>query len=169
MIIGQTKEIEAVYNEFYPKIRSYVSYKIANSDDADDIASEVFQKVTMKYASFDAEKASISTWVYTIARNCIVDYYKGKNNPYNKSELTGLEVDTTLDANEQLFHSDNLAALAEALKKLSKRERDIIIMRFYYEKDASEVAHLLEITAVNVRIIQFRALAKLKKMLQVLN
>lgn len=122
----------------------------------------------MKYESFDVEKASISTWIYTIARNCIVDYYKGKNSPYNKSELTGLEVDTTLDTNEQLFHLDNLSLLAGALKKLTKRERDIIIMRFYYEKDSSEVAALLDITAVNVRIIQFRALNKLKSMLQVL-
>ncbi|MGL5957943.1 MAG: RNA polymerase sigma factor [Phocaeicola sp.] len=166
MVIGQNTEIEKIYKEFYPKIRSYVGYKVADADDAEDVTSEIFKKVVLKYFTFDVEKASVSTWIYTIARNSVVDYYKDKNNPYNKSELTGVEIDLSLDANEQLFRLDNLELITGALQKLSKRERDIIIMRFYYEKKAAEVAELLDMTALNVRIVQFRALTKLKKILQ---
>ena len=58
-----------IYEEFQPKVRAYVRGKIHDPHDAEDLVSAVFMKVVQKLDSYDPAKASVSTWVYTIARN----------------------------------------------------------------------------------------------------
>lgn len=65
-----------IYEEFQPKVRAYVRGKIHDPHDADDLVSAVFMKVVQKLDSYDPDKASISTWVYTITRNTVTDYFR---------------------------------------------------------------------------------------------
>ena len=67
---------EEVYIDYYDKVMRYVAGKIKNRHEVDDIVSEVFLKVNEKFDTFDAGKSSISTWIYTIARNTVIDYYR---------------------------------------------------------------------------------------------
>ena len=62
-------DAEQVYREYQPKVRAYVRGKIQEPHDVEDLVSAVFMKVVQKLDSYDPAKASVSTWVYTIARN----------------------------------------------------------------------------------------------------
>ena len=62
-------DAEQVYREYQPKVRAYVRGKIQDPHDVEDLVSAVFMKVVQKLDSYDPAKASVSTWVYTIARN----------------------------------------------------------------------------------------------------
>ena len=60
---------DEVYEKYCDKVKGYIYPKVTNRADAEDLHSAVFIKVYQKFETFDQTKASVSTWVYTIARN----------------------------------------------------------------------------------------------------
>ena len=69
---------EAIYRDYHGKVSGYIRSKINSPQDAEDITANVFLKVYEKLDSFDESKASLSTWIFTIARNTLIDYYRGR-------------------------------------------------------------------------------------------
>ena len=67
---------EQIYIEYVDKVRRYVKGKIQNQQEVEDLVSSIFVKVYQNISSFDRKKASISTWIYTITRNTVIDYFK---------------------------------------------------------------------------------------------
>ena len=74
--MSMTAERETLYAEYAEKVRGYVFGKLSNKADVEDVVSEVFLKVCEKYQTFDADRASAATWVYTITRNTVIDYFR---------------------------------------------------------------------------------------------
>ena len=67
---------EKIYCDYRDRIYGYVLSKINNQQDAEDIAADVFVKIYSKLDTFDKSKASLSTWIYTITRNTLTDYFR---------------------------------------------------------------------------------------------
>lgn len=131
--------MDEIYQEYYQKVFSYIFHHINHYQDAEDLAAEVFTKVVKKIDTFDDEKAALSTWLFNITRNTIIDYYRSKKEDYelidNYEYIEEPQSSTDLD----------LDTLIQALKHLTKEERDIIILRYYQDytlKEISEKMHL---------------------------
>jgi RNA polymerase sigma-70 factor (ECF subfamily) len=71
--------IEKLYNENYNKILAFLKTKVRNMSDAEELAQDVFLKANKFIDKYDEEKASVSTWLYTIAKNTLIDYYRINN------------------------------------------------------------------------------------------
>lgn len=67
---------EKIYREYHGKVYGYILSKIGNPQDAEDIAFEVFLKVYEKLDTYDETKSSLSTWIFTITRNKLTDFYR---------------------------------------------------------------------------------------------
>ena len=80
---------EWVYNEYHGKVERYIGSKVSNYSDIDDLVSTVFVKVYSALERFDSDKASFSTWIYTISRNVVTDYYRDRG-----SYLSAMDFDT---------------------------------------------------------------------------
>lgn len=149
---------EELYREYYGKVYGYVLSKINNTHDAEDIAADVFLKVYEKLDTFDENKASLSTWIYTVTRNTLTDRFRTRK--------TFVEIPETLADNaspeDEICNSMMLEALAAALEKLEERERDIIIMHYYSEKTLKEIAVKMGISYAYVKVLHNKALGKLK-------
>lgn len=117
-----------------------------------NVVSEVFEKVLNALPSYDEKKASLSTWIYAITRNTVTDFYR-KNSCLELCELP----ETAAEPEE-----NELEALAEQLESLPQRERDILLLRFYYGLTPREIAGRMNISYANVRYLQSTALKKLK-------
>ena len=67
---------EQIYLQYHDKVRAYVRGKIQDPHDVEDLVSAVFMKIVQKLDSYDPDKASVATWVYTITRNTVIDHYR---------------------------------------------------------------------------------------------
>ena len=67
---------EQVYTEYSGKVMGYIRARIRSGADAEDLHSEVFEKVLRKLDGFDPSKASLSTWIFTITRNTVIDHFR---------------------------------------------------------------------------------------------
>ncbi len=154
-------EWEEVYLQYYGKVMGYVIARVQHRADAEDICSEVFEKAFRKIGEYDHEKASLSTWIYAITRNTVIDYYR-KRRPTEELDET-MKSDFTVDSS--LLKEETLGALAEALKALPQEQRDIIVLVYYDGKPLTEVARLMRLSYGAVKIRHQKALARLKELI----
>ena len=69
---------ERVYREYYPRILGYVRSKLSSPQEAEDVCSSAMLKIVGGLPTFDPEKSSLSTWIYTIVRNTLTDHYRSR-------------------------------------------------------------------------------------------
>ena len=69
-------DTEKIYKDFYPKVYQYLVNRMSSVEDAEDMAQTVFIKVFTKLDTFDGEKSSLSTWIFNITRNTLIDHQR---------------------------------------------------------------------------------------------
>ncbi len=156
-----TPSLEEIYTAYYKKVMGYISARIRNRADAEDLCSEVFEKVQRKLDDFDSSKASVSTWVFTITRNTVIDHYRRSKEGAELDE--NMAGDFVVD--ESLLNTESLESLAAALKKLPQELRDIIVLRYYDGKPLTEIAQLMGLSYGAVKLRHQNALVMLKKLM----
>ena len=141
----------------------YISARIRNRADAEDLCSEVFIKIQRKLEDYDPSKASISTWVFTITRNTVIDHFR-RSKPTEELD-ENLSDDSEVD--ESLLNQETLSELAGALKKLPQQLMDILVLRYYDGKPLTEIAELMNLSYGAVKLRHQNALMLLRQHLHV--
>lgn len=153
---------DEIYLAYREKVAAYVRNRIADPYAAEDIVSEVFLKVYQKLACYDENRASLSTWIYTITRNTVIDYYKKrKTQSLFSNEIAELEE----MPDETTVHEELLENLASALEKLSERERDLIILHYDRGYTLKRIAEMMGMSYINAKVIHAKALSDLRRSL----
>lgn len=155
-------DIEQVYEEYRGKIMGYIRARVRRWADAEDLCSDVFEKIQRKLPEFDSQKASLNTWIFTITRNTVIDYFR-RSKPSEELD-ENLSDDTELD--EDLLNGETLGELAGALRALPEELRDLIVLRYYDGKPLTEVAEVMGLSYGAVKLRHQSALAKLRKYMQ---
>lgn len=150
---------ERVYIEFKDKVTRYVRSKISNAGDAEDVVSDVFVKVFAGLDKYDADRSSLSTWIYTIARNTVTDYFRTAKRFCEIPE----EFSRADDTESALLNEETLERLSDALLRLDERKRGIIIMHYYNGKTLKEIAAVLDISYSYIKLLHSDALKALKE------
>lgn len=146
-----------IYQDYYLKVRNYILSKINDFPMAEDLCSDVFVKVYEKYDLFDENKSSLSTWIFTITRNTLIDYYRKREVHLELQDNIALE-----DENDDICTEDNLKQLASALETLNERERKLIVLYYYKDLTLKEIGKQFGISYAYVKILHKKALIKLK-------
>ncbi|MDO4940393.1 MAG: sigma-70 family RNA polymerase sigma factor [Erysipelotrichaceae bacterium] len=156
------EEKAKIYEDYYLRVRNYILSKINNFEEAQDLCSDVFVKVYDKLDTFDKNKSSISTWIFTITKNTLIDYYRSNHVELELNDNIQYEVDED-DEDDDICTPDNLDKLAEALKMLSDKERFVIVSYYYSGKTLKEISVNMGISYAYVKILHKKALFELKK------
>lgn len=154
-----TLTYEQVYQDYSRKVMSYIRTKISNPTEAEDLHSVVFTKVFEKFSSFDQSKASVSTWVYTVARNTLIDFFRTRK---IHDELGDEDV-VEENAFQGILDEETLGELAQALERLPERERDLIVMHYYNNMQLKEIALKMHMSYSNCKLVHNKALMKLRQ------
>lgn len=156
-----TPEWENIYDLYSGKVMGYIAARVQRRADAEDLCADVFEKAFRKREAFDESKASISTWIFTITRNTVIDYFR-KTRPTE-------ELDENLASEEEidegLLTQETLSELAAALVKLPEELQDIIVLAYYDGKPLTEIAGLMRLSYGAVKLRHQKALVQLKKLM----
>jgi RNA polymerase sigma-70 factor, ECF subfamily len=155
-----------LYDLYFQKIYRFIFYRTGHKQTAEDLTEEVFIKAHAKISTLSEPKV-FKGWLYQIARNGIIDYYREK-----KLTVDLQDVENTLEYETNIVDIVNLqyqqAVLLKLLKELGAEQQAVIKMKFLEDLDNGEIAQLLGKSEGAIRVIQHRALNKLlelKKML----
>ena len=156
------KKQEELFLEYHDKVQHYIYTKVSNPTVAEDLTSTVFLKVYQKFDAFDETKSKISTWIYTIANNTVIDYYR-TSHPAEEVPETLQDASCVED---EVLGEIELEELACALERLPERERDLLILHYYKELTLKEVALRLGMSYANVKIVHNKALTQLQNIMK---
>lgn len=154
-------DTEKVYKEFYPKVYQYLVNRMGSIEDAEDMAQTVFLKVFTKLDTFDGTKSSISTWIFNITRNTLIDHQRSMTLRLH-DEIPETVADDGPDMLDNLIMEQELDRLADALEKLTDEERDLIILHYYNEHTLLQVAEMMRRPYGQIKRLHMKALQKLK-------
>lgn len=154
-----TRRSERVYIEFKDKVTRYVRGKIGSEYDSEDVVSDVFVKVFNGLSDFNENKASLSTWIYTITRNAVIDYFRASKQLCELPEELCSEDETE----QNIINTEMLERLADALERLDERERDVIVLHYYGGRTLKDIARTMGISYSYIKLIHSNALKALRK------
>ena len=156
-----TPDVSRIYTEFHGKVMGYIRARVQSAADAEDLCSDVFEKVFLKIGDYDSEKSSLSTWIFTITRNTVIDFFR-RSHPSDELD-ENIADDSEVDA--ALLRTETLSELAAALKRMPAQLQEIVVLRYYDGKPLTEIADRLGISYGAVKLRHQAALKGLREAL----
>lgn len=156
---------EQLYVTYYPKVLQYARSHMSSPHEAEDLAQNVFLKVYAKLDSFDGEKSSLSTWIFNITRNSVIDHYRASSSRKHE-ELTEMIPDGSTGLAENLIMEEEQNQLAGALEQLSSMERDLIILRYYKNYTLVQISKMMRLSYEQTKRLHAKALKKMMMFMQ---
>lgn len=149
----------ALFTHFAPRVKAFLMRSGTNPDQAEEIAQEVMATLWRKADMFDPSKASVATWVFTIARNRRIDLIRKARRPEPEDLPWGPETEPQPD--EVLALQQDSERLGEALENLPKKQRDLVVRAYYGDLSHREIA---EQTGLPLGTIKSRIRLALEKL-----
>lgn len=169
---AQNGDVDAfgdIYDLYVDRIYKYIYFRV-DKEDALDLTENVFLKVWENLNSYKKVKNKyFSSWLYRIAHNIVVDFYRFNKETVDISDLSLADQKKSNDPIVLTQHSLNQDVLKKALSKLNKRYRQIILLKFINDLDNKEISVIMKRSEGGLRILQFRALRALRRVLEDMN
>jgi RNA polymerase sigma-70 factor, ECF subfamily len=157
---GDRAEAEAeLCRRFRPRVRAYGARHLRDPDTADELCQRVLMLVIEKLRGQEVrEPESIASFVLGTARQIAHGMRRGeaRMRPLTDAVEPWHEPATPLDTRR----------LAECMKRLAERDRAVVVLSFFDDLSAPEVAVAIGITPVNVRVMRHRAVSALRECLE---
>ena len=154
-----------LYEQYVDRIYNYVYYRTGNRHDAEDLTAKVFYQALNHIPRYVQRGAPFSSWLYRIAHNVVIDYYRtGKEEePLDAAAFT--LADESLRPEELLTQKAEVSRLRKAIAQLSEKNQELILLRFVEGLSHAQVAQILGKSEGSCRVMQHRALSALSKIL----
>jgi RNA polymerase sigma-70 factor (ECF subfamily) len=154
-----------IYEEYFDKIYRYITLKIGDAVEAEDLTQQVFLNSLRSISSYRWKGKPFSAWLYRIAHNQVVDYLR-------KKKKTAVPLEETLASagdNPQLAveHKLKIEEVLAATRKLTSAQREVISLRFTSELSIAEVSQLMGKSQGAVKALQHSGIVVLRRALSV--
>ena len=164
-IAGDEAALAELYNLYFPRVYRYILARVGNQYDAEDLTEEVFLRVLDAIGRFQWREAPFSAWLFRIAHNAVISQRRKEGARGRSSPLSeALPVDS--QGPEEMV--ENRLALNEVMRAadtLPEAQRRVIGYRFAAGLTVAETARAMGKGEGNVKVIQHKAIAKLREML----
>lgn len=165
---GSTSEqaLAGLFREFYPRIYSYLRYRVNSVEDAEDLIGTVFERAYVHRDQFDPDKGAFSTWLFRIAHNTLSNFYRTRERRSNWENDTGLPPDlVTPEASpeSQVVRKETVAQLLQGLEQLDERDQEIISLKFAGRLRNKEIGEIMDLKEKTVSVVLLRAVRRLRQ------
>ena len=154
-----------IYDRYAESIYRYAYRYVGDANLAEDLTSEVFLKLLQVLGTSRAPRQQLQGWLYRVARNLAVDWFRkqAKGVAFSLNEELTPDGDSPVTRLEQeQLHQD----LREAISMLTPSQQQVIVLRFGEGRKISEVGRLMGKSEGSVKVLQYRALRRLRKLLE---
>ncbi len=172
--MSANENFENIYETYHPKIHRYLT-RLTNSQEAEDLAQDVFVKVSQALDDFKG-KSNISTWIYRIATNAAIDKLRSASFKQSKDHISeddlanedksALSDKKVLSIDQQVIEREMNECIRNYIDDLPDNYRTVLVLSELEVLKNKEIADILEISLETVKIRLHRARTRLKKVLE---
>jgi RNA polymerase sigma-70 factor (ECF subfamily) len=162
---GDREAVADIYERYQPAVYRYVYFRVGDEPSAEDLTATVFVRVVEKLDSYRHKGRPLLAWLYTIARNVVIDHHRRSGS----STVVPLDqelVDESRSVERAVDQWLTQRQLAAAMADLTEEQRQVIILRFIEGMTCKEVGRVLDKSTGAVKSLQHRGLAALARVLE---
>lgn len=161
---GEREALATIYDEYSPAIYRYLYRRVSNARIAEDLTGQTFLKLLEAIHKDQLWHTSFKSWLYRIAHNLVVDYYRK-----HKSKRL-VELHEHLEGNQPkldqtIIQRLDLQRVQYALQYLTEEQAQVIVLRFGEGLSNREVANIMGKSEGAIKALQHRALKALRQLL----
>lgn len=155
--------MEEIYKEYSKIIYKYLLSLSNNADIAEELMQETFYSAVKNINNFKRE-SSVKTWLYKIAKNKWIDYYK-KNKKIKESKIEDLKENylLTSSSEEDYLNKAELFNVYKKVHKLDEKSKEVVYLRIGTNLTFKEIGYIMEKSEEWAKITYYRAKNKLKE------
>ena len=157
-------DIAKLFEENYHKVVNYIAARISNLSEAEELASDVFLKALENIQNYKNKGVPIEAWLYRIAHNNTIDYYKKKKYPtIDIEEIMNMKSNNNTE--KTVLDNLDIKEVQEALSKLSASQQQVIQLRLISGLRSKEIAEIMDKSDGAIRELQSSGLKILREIL----
>ena len=171
---ARTQDHEAlasIYEKFFNRIYRYILVRVNNREIAEDLSGLTFLKLVERIGGFRWRGAGFTPWLFRIAHNVVVDHFRRQREIADpellRSAIGSLNGTKERGPQEAVLADETLQEALMALMEIGEDQRQVIILRLVAGLSGRETAEVLDLTEINVRALQHRGLAAVRKRMRV--
>jgi len=166
---GDPDAYAEIFQLYLDKIYRFIFFKVATTEEAEDITSDVFLKAWQYIAIDQKEIKNLNAFLYRTARNTVIDHYRKKSHSDLASDDEVLK--QIVDSRQQrilieIEIASDFQKVEMHLKKMKDDYRDVILLKYIEEYSIEEISKILDKSKGAVRVLLHRALNVLKTSIQ---
>lgn len=140
---------------------------VMRREDMEDVLQNVFLKTYRNLNEFD-RGLKFSSWIYRITHNEAMSFFRSnasrpEGHPVDDAELVLEQLSSHSDASMEAELGLNAEQLSRAMKKLEAKYRDVIVLRYFEEREYAEISDILRIPTGTVATLLSRAKKRLRE------
>lgn len=161
---GDAEAFETLYNECYEPILRFIAIRVPSSDDAEDLAQQVFIRFYRNLSNWRDQGYSPLAYIFTVARSVVADYWRAnKNRPIeNSEEILPFMVDQGSRPHEMVQSQESIREIIRAIRRLPDNYQEVISLRLIKGLANPEIAKIIGKSEVATRKLYSRGIQKLQ-------
>ena len=156
-----------IFRYFAPRLKSFLVKAGSTDTQAEEVIQEVMIAVWTKASSYDSNKSSVSTWIYTIARNKRIDKIRKEKRHYLSESDEGLEIPVDSTQENEIFAAQVSNSLKKYMSSLPEEQSKLLKLSYFYNKTHSDISEELKIPLGTVKSRIRLALTKMRHLVEV--
>lgn len=156
------EDFTRLFHHMAPRIKAYCLKRGASASEAEETAQETMIQVWRRAAQYDPARASVSTWIFTIARNKRIDLFRKEQRPEVTEDDIAQTMSGPVDAEANLDIAQAGEMLARKIRDLSPDQAEVIHKAFFEDKTHQVISEELDLPLGTVKSRIRLALAKLR-------
>ena len=154
-----------VYDTFAPAIHRYAYRRVGHLDTAQEITAETFHRFLVALKHGSGPTTHLSGWLYRVAHNLIVDFYR-RQPAQDPESVDDVAIADTVNSEQDFELRMQVSQARAALQLLTPLQQQVIVLRFLEELSIEEVAQIVDRTEGAVKGLQHCAIGSLRRRLE---
>jgi len=153
-----------LYDYYFSRIFGYIFKRVGHRETVEDLVSEIFTKAFVNIEKFEYRGYSFGAWLYQIATNHLIDYYRKKAKVGEIELEEGINYeDEKIKPEEQVDLKQTNVLVKKVVEQLPDKYQEILMLKFFAELSNQEIARVVGKNPNHVGVMIFRGLKIFKK------
>lgn len=151
-------------SKYYKEIYTYTYKQTLDKELSMDLTQEIFISVLKSINNYDESKSSFRTWIYKIATNKLVDYYRSKSYKY-KNIVVPIEeniIDSKDDFIKNIEHKEDIEKVLGLVNSMKVDLQEIFRLKIFSDYTFTQIATMLKIPESTVKTKYYSIIKKIK-------
>lgn len=163
---GNLRALDTLYKRHYPKVLQHCTSFTKDTDEAYDLAQDILLKALGRLEHFN-QQSRFSTWLYTIAHNYCIDWFRKKRNQYFQRLDDHFDlIDEVVDQEELVIVEKNSQRVLLLLSSLPEQDKQLLILKYEQGYSIKQLQELFKLSPSAIKMRLKRAKNKISQLYQ---